>query len=100
MIDKSQQETDPNEKIHHIVEAKHTFNTIIENLETLLKNPETDALMWKYATLSNCYYSIKEEENAAKYESMFRDMNPEGWEIESFLATKEKLKEWINNDII
>jgi len=76
-------------KIHSKMEAELTFKKIIPILLESLRNEEPEEVMWKYATLSNSYRALKDNNEADKYESLFKGQNPEQWQIETFEKTKQ-----------
>ena len=76
-------------KTHSEVEAKLTFEEIIKIVLTSLEETEPEELMWKYATLSNSYLALKQQDEANKYEKLFKDKNPSQWQIDTFEKTKQ-----------
>lgn len=45
--------------------------------------------MWKYATLANSYYALGRREDGGKYETLFRTLNPDEWQVLTFEKTKQ-----------
>ena len=90
MFEKSEIETG-DKQIYYKVAAEIIFEEIIDILLKELTIVEPDELMWKYASLSNCYLANGDSENANIYEQKFMDENPEEWQIDSFNKTKYKL---------
>ena len=76
-------------QIHSKIEAFNTFEEIISIVQESLKMAEPEEIKWKYATLANSYYALERQEDAGKYEKLFRNQNPDLWEIETFEKTKE-----------
>lgn len=77
-----------NLKIHSKTEAEIVFHEVIQIVKESLKEVEPEELKWKYATLANAYYALKQNDDAQKYEDMFRKQSPVSWEIETFEKTK------------
>lgn len=77
-----------NLKIHSKTEAEIVFHEVIQIVKESLKEIEPEELKWKYATLANAYYALKQNDDAQKYEDMFRKQSPVSWEIETFEKTK------------
>ena len=86
-------EQDNDNKIHCKVEARNTRQEIIDIVFKSLTEVDPEELKWKYATLSNCYLAIGDEDKAVEYETNFKKQNPEQWEIDTF----ENSKNDINN---
>lgn len=80
-------------RIHSEVESKLTFEKIIPLVLKSLEEDEPEEIMWKYATLSNSYLALKQDEDAKKYEELFRNQQPLPWQIETFEKTKQLYKE-------
>lgn len=76
-------------KTYSEVEAKLTFEKIINIVQRSLEETEPEEIMWKYATLSNSYLALKQFENAEKYEKLFREQKPSQWQIDTFEKTKQ-----------
>ena len=73
------------------MEAKITYEAIIKIVLSSLEGPEPEELLWKYATLSNAYFALDNEENATLYERKFMQENPDQWQINTFKKTKAML---------
>jgi hypothetical protein len=84
------------EKIYYKMEAKKTREEIVWQIQKSLEKPDAEDLMWKYATLSNCYLACGDKDNAEKYENLFLLQNPVGWEVETFSKTKLHTQNYIN----
>lgn len=80
-------------KTHSEVEAKLTFEKIIPMVLKSLEEADPEEIMWKYATLSNSYRALKDNNKADKYEGLFREQNPSQWQIETFEKTKQLYSE-------
>ena len=78
---------------YSMVEAKLTFQEIIDIILNSLDEAEAEEIMWKYATLSNSYLALKQTDEANKYEKMFREQNPSQWQIDTFEKTKQSYTE-------
>jgi hypothetical protein len=79
------------EKTYYKIEAKKTREEIVGQIQKSLEKPEAEDLMWKYATLSNCYLACGDEINSGKYEALFLSQHPVDWEIETFTKTKQHI---------
>ncbi len=78
---------DSEEKTYLKIEAKKTREEIIKIIETLKDDEDFEIrsdLKWIYATLSNCHYSLDNNDEAEKYKKLFLGSKPEKWEIETF----------------
>lgn len=80
-----------NMKTYLLMEAKITYEAIIKIVLSSLEGPEPEELLWKYATLSNAYFALDNEENATLYERKFMQENPDQWQINTFKKTKAML---------
>lgn len=54
-----------------------------------MEEEEPEELKWKYATLANCYFALGDVEKELEYDQKFKEQNPEGWEIETYLENKQ-----------
>ncbi|HBN05942.1 MAG TPA: hypothetical protein DD434_09175 [Bacteroidales bacterium] len=88
---KSLLETDNDLKIHARVEAKKTRQEIIEIVTKSLEEAEPEELKWKYATLSNCYLALDNNDKAKEFEEKFISQNPDSWNIGSFETSKQDI---------
>ncbi|MCM1302288.1 MAG: hypothetical protein NC250_09400 [Alistipes senegalensis] len=84
---KSKKETGEEQTYYKIFAQKIQADIIYTIHQSLAKN-EPEELKWKYATLAICYFAAKDQKNASKYETLFRQQSPEQWEISSFEKTK------------
>lgn len=91
---KSILETDKELEIHAKVEARMTRQEIIESVIRSLEETELEELMWKYATLSNCYLALGNNDKAKEFEGKFISQNPDSWQIGTFETSKQDI---INN---
>lgn len=93
------QESDENEKIYNLIAAKKAREKILEILSHLVSSEPDISIdsryKWEYATISNCYYGLKNPALAQKYEDKFMRVTNAAWEIETFQTSKAKLLELI-----
>lgn len=71
------------------MEAKLTFEKIIQIVKKSLEEDDAEEVLWKYATLSNSFLALKNNEEAKKYENLFLQENPAQWQIDTFNKTKQ-----------
>jgi tetratricopeptide (TPR) repeat protein len=93
-------ETDEDETIYYNIEAKKTRKAIIKDLEAIIEFENIDERpdkYWIYASLSNCYFALFETENSEKYKKLFLDEEIEDWERETFINSRNKIKEIIGD---
>lgn len=87
-------EEDEDEKTFYFISAKKSRKQIISILEyvetAVEENKHGPELKWPYATLSNCYYGLLNDELGRKYEDLFLDATTVNWEIETFQENKSK----------
>lgn len=89
-------EKDEDEKIYNLVSAKKAREKILEILSDLVTATDVDSrYKWEYATISNCYYGLKNEELGRKYEEIFMGLTKVEWEVKTFQESKAKLLEFI-----
>ncbi len=96
---KANQEEDQNEKIYYKIEAKKTREKIIEIIDSLFEEESFESrndLMWIYASYSNCNLALGENETATKYEEKFDSLCNADWQKETFLNSKNHIKELLN----
>lgn len=86
---KSILEKDERHKIHKQVEAEEIRKQIIDIILPTLEEEEPEELKWKYATLANCYFALGDVEKELEYDQKFKEQNPEGWEIQTYLENKQ-----------
>lgn len=87
-------EKDSNEKIYFLVEAKKARQEIIKSLELIVQDKEESKrpdIKWIFATLSNCYYALKDSQKSEIYEQLFGGCSPDDWEKETFLQNKNNV---------
>lgn len=90
-------ETDADEKIYNSIAAKKAREKILEILNGLIQAAEVDTrYKWEYATISNCYYGLKNNELGLKYEEIFLSIASVEWEKNTFLEGKKKLLKLIS----
>ena len=90
---KAKEEKDPNERIYLIIEASKTRRKLIEILEAIIEFEEFEQRndsKWIYATLSHCYYALKDE-RANVFEKKFLTIAID-WEIETYMANKKTIE--------
>lgn len=95
-------EKDKDEKIFNTMLAKKARLKIIKalaDIEYLSKDGVIKEHKWAYATLSNCYYGIRDDAAGKKFEDLFVSAVDANWEIETFQEGKEKLFQ-LTRDII
>lgn len=88
---KSTLEKDERHKIHKQVEAEEIRKQIIKIILLTLEEEEPEELKWKYATLANCYFALKDIEKGQEYEQMFKEQNPDEWEMTTYLQNKHHI---------
>lgn len=86
------------EKTYYVIAAKKVRRKIVNDLRLLIKddaNTNRIDIKWIYATLSNCYFGLGEDEDAAVYEEKFKKSTDVVWEIETFNQAKKQLEKLI-----
>ena len=73
------------------VEAKKTRLEIINIVLKSLEEVEQEELLWKYATLANCYLALSDMDNSKEFETKFREQNPNNWQIGTFEKSKNEI---------
>lgn len=89
---KYQNEDDEEEKAYLKIEARNTRNDIVSFLEDTVLLQEIDQRQdrkWIYATLSNCHFVLGNDSKANEYENLFRNENPQEWELNTFKGNRE-----------
>lgn len=81
-------EEDERHKTHKQVEAEEIRKQIIDLILPTLEEEEPEELKWKYATLANCYFALKDTEKGQEYEQKFKEQDPAPWEIETYDKNK------------
>jgi hypothetical protein len=93
---KSQLEKDNDERIYLKMESKKTRQSIVTKLEADVEvgdfNQRVDR-KWVYATLSQCFFALGDDEKARFYEVKFLESEIVQWEEETFINTRSQLKE-------
>lgn len=100
---KSANSEDPDEKIYSKFEAKKAREKIVATLLDVIELDEFEKRidqMWIYATLSHCYLALKNNEEHEKYEQLFLNESPVGWQVETYNKSKEEMKQLhgVSND--
>ncbi|WP_295712312.1 tetratricopeptide repeat-containing protein [Mucilaginibacter sp.] len=92
---KALRENEVNLKNYYRVEAQLTRQCIIDIVLPMLSVPkdELEDIMWRSATLSNCYLALGDTENANIFEKKFLAASPVSWEIDTFTTSKNELIE-------
>ena len=94
-------EEDNDEKNYYLIAAKKARKQIIEILEDVENATEDGEIgvevKWSLATLSNCYYGLREDEKGEKFEKLFFSLAEAKWEKETFQESKKKLFELIRS---
>ena len=88
---KSILEQSDDEKTYYKVSAKKTRQEVIDIVLKSLEEADPEELLWKYATLSNCYLAIGNTNESKKYEEEFRKQKPDDWQIETFEKSKQDI---------
>lgn len=89
------QQRDDREKNYDAMSAKKICEELVRSLKEIVEaesfNDRSDR-QWIYATLSICLMMIGNLEFALNFESKFKNMKPDDWQIQTFEANKELLK--------
>ncbi len=91
---------DAEEKIYFKIEARRTRQKIIIILEENILEESFDSRVdkkWIYATLSNCYLSLDNNEKAEDNKKLFIQENPLEWEIQTFEDSRNQINNLKNN---
>lgn len=91
---KSMHTEDPEEKIYCKFEAKKAREKIVLTLLDIVEFDDFKARidkMWIFATLSHCYFALKNNEEHEKYETFFMNESPVGWQIDTYNKSKEEM---------
>lgn len=97
---RSAQQQDENERIFDQLSARKTREAIISSLLPIVESAdfsERGDQKWIYATLSDCYFALGQEDFAEKYKTLFSDERPSEWEVKSFQRGREMLLEYMTN---
>lgn len=81
--------TNGKEQIYNQVYEEKVRKNVIKIVLRNLENSQGTDRMWRFATLSNCYYGIGNIEEGKKYECEMMKMNPDKFAISTFNKTKE-----------
>ena len=91
---KTKQSNLKDEEISYLkFESKKVQKEIIIILENNMKQGEIN--FWMYATLSVCYFCLKDDENYLKYQNKFYDNCTAEWEKKTYIDTIDELKNLI-----
>jgi tetratricopeptide (TPR) repeat protein len=84
--------TNSKEKSYCEFTAEETRTQIIESLlKKLIGDTEYPDKKWMFATLSNCYFHLGDQDSGNNYESKFLNENPEEWERKTYFDHKPNL---------
>ena len=86
------------EKTYYMIAAKKARQRIIDDLLSVVGNEDEvnrADIKWIYATLANCYYGLKNNEDGAVYEKKFFESTDVEWEHETFNQAKKQIQELI-----
>jgi hypothetical protein len=84
-------ETDERRKTHKQVEAEEIRKRIVEIIIPTLEEAEAEELLWKYATLANCYLALGNNESNKEYERKFNEQSPDDWKLKTYNDSKQKI---------
>lgn len=79
------------EKVYYRISEKKVRNSVIELLLKNLEEVTGEDKMWRYASLSNCYYGIGDCNKGTFYEKKMYELNPRKWCIDTFKKTQKLL---------
>ena len=85
-------------KTYYMIAAKKARQRIIDDLLSVVGNEDEvnrADIKWIYATLANCYYGLKNNEDGAVYEKKFFESTDVEWEHETFNQAKKQIQELI-----
>lgn len=89
---KSKIVTDDDERVYLTFESKRVWKDIISKLLMVIDSRERRVdQIWIYATLSNCYLSLNEEDQSKKFEEIFMREKPIDWQIQTFQNNRKEL---------
>jgi len=84
-------QSEDDEALFDRMSAKKIRELIIEKLNNVIHQSNFDERSdrkWIFATLANCYFSLKNEEFGSKFEQDFYLCEPADWEIKTYLENK------------
>lgn len=90
------EKNESDEKIYLKMEAKKTREQIVQDLETIIEMGEINELpdkKWVYATLSNCYLALGNDEKSKEFEELFIKEAKINWELKTFFKSAKQIKE-------
>ncbi len=80
------------ERIYLKFEATRVWNDIINSLLKIIDSGEKRVdQMWMYASISNCYLSLENEERSEYYKGLFFNESPLDWQIDTFEKNRNEL---------
>jgi len=91
---KSNISEDADEQAHSRFEAKKVRKKIISTLLDIIEFEDIATRIdrkWIYATLSHCYFVLKDDDEHKKYEALFLSESPVVWEINTYEKSKEEI---------
>jgi len=91
---RSQIQTDKNETMFDRMSANKIRESIIEKLNEVINQNNFDERSdqkWVFATLANCYFSLKNDELGNAFEQKFYHCKPVEWENKTYLESKNSI---------
>lgn len=85
---------DKEEKIYFKIEAKRTREKIISILSDSMLEDNFETRVdkkWIYATMSNCFLALENNEKAQEFEKLFQTEEPLDWELQTFSESKNQI---------
>ena len=92
----AQVEQDLDEKTYARMEAKKTRQSIAEKLEEEAAADDFNQRVdrkWVYATLSQIYFALRQQEKASQFENLFLQSKILDWERDTFYTTRQQLEQ-------
>lgn len=84
-------QTDENEKLFDQMSANKIRESIVEKLEEVINQNnfgDRSDQKWIFATLANCYFSLKNDDLGNSFEQKFYQSKPAEWETKTYLGNK------------
>ncbi len=85
---------DKEERIYFKIEAKRTREKIISILSDSMLEDNFETRVdkkWIYATMSNCFLALENNEKAQEFEKLFQTEEPLDWELQTFSESKNQI---------
>lgn len=92
---RSEMEQNNDEKIYYRVEARKTRKTIVDILDDLLSEDNSEHrhdIKWIFASYANCSLALEQEDIHKDYENKFLNEKPEDWEIQTYEDSKNHIQ--------